>query len=980
VTAIPAPPIDTRTAAEIARDLDKRLAAAVPGWSNGAAAHGAADALIQVAARFAAIVLERVNRVPDRQRLAFLAAAGAAPLPPQAATVPVTFALAPGTTVDVIVPAGTRVASADEPGRPSQVFETDRPLVASATRLDRLYVRDPAEDRYADRRALLSGAVEPPVAPFRGDRPIEHSLAIGHRSLFGLRPVQSLSVTVGVVAGAGDASQRVVWETWDGVAATTLTPVADSTAGLLRSGVVVFRDVGLVPAATVDGRAMRWLRARLAAPIVRPTLVNTLTLQREVGETGLALEAGTSNGVPLDLTKDFLPFGPQPRFGDTCHIASAAAFSLHNATVTLSVALTQDAPDSDATIPPVNREGRAHVLWEFWNGTAWVVLGRGRAGEDVRDDSVTAFSDTTRALTHSGEVSFRFVEAPRPTTVAGVERHWIRARLTAGHYGQPPSPQPSPVAAAAAETPRAAVAPPMIRAIVVTYRAVDTACAPDAVVTSNDFEVEDVGDRLAAAEHSVAVFRPTRDRRPAMYFGFEPPVGRPFAGQPFSLYLAFGGTTRAVSHRPAATASPSAVVEYWREHHGWTRLSPYDGTGAMTRSGTVVVLPPKDCLPTREFGDVRYWIRVLWRGAANDAVPPLRRVLANTTDATQASTRRHEILGSSHGTAGQVFRLARTPVLEGACIDVHEGARGTPERGWMSWTIVADLLASGPLDRHVVVDHAAGTVTFGDGRHGRIPPAGDRNVRAAMYRSGGGAAGNVPARRIVQLKSPIPSIASVVNEEPAMGGGDGESVDAVIARAPRAFRHGQRAVTISDYEDLALLASTEVARARCVPLCDLAIDPEARHSRAGTVSVIVVPRGVDDRPMPALALLDRVHRYLAERQNPLVDLTVVGPEYVAVDVEASVRLRSLHAVNEAELAIRSFLSQFLHPVSGGRAGEGWDFGREPHRSDLFALIGRVAEVDHVEALRLVRRPEEAPVWRRQRFLVSPGTITLFFYA
>ena len=54
------------------------------------------------------------------------------------------------------------------------------------------------------------------------------------------------------------------------------------------------------------------------------------------------------------------------------------------------------------------------------------------------------------------------------------------------------------------------------------------------------------------------------------------------------------------------------------------------------------------------------------------------------------------------------------------------------------------------------------------------------------------------------------------NLEPARGGVDAETLASLRQRGPRAIRHHDRAVTIEDYEDLAMLASPEVARAKCV--------------------------------------------------------------------------------------------------------------------------------------------------------------------
>lgn len=54
------------------------------------------------------------------------------------------------------------------------------------------------------------------------------------------------------------------------------------------------------------------------------------------------------------------------------------------------------------------------------------------------------------------------------------------------------------------------------------------------------------------------------------------------------------------------------------------------------------------------------------------------------------------------------------------------------------WTEVESFLASGPDDRHFVLDHETGEVRFGDGEHGRRPPAGS-SVEATYRRAAGAA-------------------------------------------------------------------------------------------------------------------------------------------------------------------------------------------------------------------------------------------------
>ncbi len=83
----------------------------VPGWP-----------LVRIFGRLGEIVADRLNRVPDKNFLAFLDLVGMSPRPPQPARVPLTFQLAAGTAVDALVPARTPVAAIplegeDEPPR-----------------------------------------------------------------------------------------------------------------------------------------------------------------------------------------------------------------------------------------------------------------------------------------------------------------------------------------------------------------------------------------------------------------------------------------------------------------------------------------------------------------------------------------------------------------------------------------------------------------------------------------------------------------------------------------------------------------------------------------------------------------------------------------------------------------------------------------------------------------------------------------------
>jgi predicted phage baseplate assembly protein len=301
-------------------------------------------------------------------------------------------------------------------------------------------------------------------------------------------------------------------------------------------------------------------------------------------------------------------------------------------------------------------------------------------------------------------------------------------------------------------------------------------------------------------------------------------------------------------------------------------------------------------------------------------------------------------------------------------------ASSRPKEIWVRWHQVLDFYASSPRDRHYVVDRLSGELRFGDGLNGLVPPAGIGNVRLAVYQTGGGSTGNRPAGVIVQLKTTVPYVDKVTNHEPAAGGADAEAVESLRDRVPREIRHGGRAVTIEDYEDLAHLATPEVARALCVPLANLVEDPLVQDPASpGEVSVIIVPRSDAPKPLPSLELIRRVQDSLDRIHVSTARLNVVGPLYVRVDVSAEVVLVSLEGATGVLADLQQRVASFLHPLTGGLDGAGWDFGRRPHESDFYALIEAVPGVDHIRALDVVEVDDLPGVRSTGRFLVYSGT-------
>jgi hypothetical protein len=801
--------------------------------------------------------------------------------------------------------------------------------------------------------------------------------------------------------GAGSDDLNVSWSYYNGDAwvllgnsrqtsgAGSSTNFHDTSLGLTKSGRVTFTVPPAWQQHTGGGLQRRLLllqvttgnygigenfqpprvrRLRIASSWDVPPL-ERLTLRTVVDRApDLAPDQVQLNNQPLAFDKDLYPFGEYPRFNDALMIASAAAFGQAGATVRIAFTLRNPVDDDDSPVPKVTPSLKLVLAWEIYDGARWHELGRSSRDASRVGTSLAELTDTTRALTVSGEVQFTLPSNLTPGQHANGSGPWLRARIVSGDYGS-----------------GADIAAPIISELALGYE-LKRSAALDVCLSENDFHF---ADHTAAANGSGELFHPfvpTRDRDPSLYLGFD----RPLANAPMTLYLQVQPQHYDPDQEALADLVPPQLVwEYADAGRGWHALGALDETNNLRERGLLRFIGPGNSGAHSEFGRSGYWLRVRWAGGDFRRMPELRRVLTNTTWALQASSVRDEILGSSDGSPKQSFQTRYAPLLLGQRIIVHERERPAPaaiatlesldgpdavetrrdSSGWVigyavRWSPVPDFYASGPDDRHYVIDHLTGSIRFGDGRAGKIPPLGRNNIVAAHYRYGGGSLGNRGSGEINELKAPIAYVDSVTNLEPAPGGIDQEQIDQARERGPRQIRHRGRAVTGIDFADLAYEASPDLALVKAVvPHFDALgpgwidgtdlsnVDLSAHQSvQAGAVGLVVVPRSNAERPDPSLELLDRVEAYVRARCSPLIDLWLAGPDWLAVHVEAELVPRSIAGSTNLATQALAAVQRFLHPLSGGFEGRGWEFGRRPARSDLFRLFESLPDVAYVYSL------------------------------
>ena len=377
-----------------------------------------------------------------------------------------------------------------------------------------------------------------------------------------------------------------------------------------------------------------------------------------------------------------------------------------------------------------------------------------------------------------------------------------------------------------------------------------------------------------------------------------------------------------------------------------------DTTQRLTRSGHILFYTPADMaavnspyLPITIPATLRPFIRCVLAGGVYEIPPRFDSLRINTVPTVQQMrvtdeqvlSRNNE--ATSNGMPGQVFMLAKAPVLKGSLILRAMNGFGSEE-----WQVREDFDASRPDSAHFILDPETGEIRFGDGLHGRVLPLGTE-VRAD-YLSGGGVLGNVKAGKITEIITAGLGDIIVINETDAAGGLEAESLEEAVERAPLELRAIDRAITSEDFEYLARATpGLRVARAKAIPLWQP--DTSTETITPAMVTMVVVPWSFVSRPYPSSGFLRTVCHHLNRHRLVTTRLRVVPPKYVRVSV--STRLYAVDGFTSDDVRTRvvSRLLAYLHPLTGGDDGIGWPFGRPVYRSEVVAVIKGVAGVDCV---------------------------------
>lgn len=304
-----------------------------------------------------------------------------------------------------------------------------------------------------------------------------------------------------------------------------------------------------------------------------------------------------------------------------------------------------------------------------------------------------------------------------------------------------------------------------------------------------------------------------------------------------------------------------------------------------------------------------------------------------TAGATEGRTVNGEFVGSSNGAPLQDFMLTNMGVIERSMTVSVTESNGSLTQ----WDFVDRLTDAGPSASVYSTyndDTGFTHLRFGDTVSGRIPP-----VNATIYvdyRYGQGSAGNVAVGTINAITPPIAGV-NVLNNSPAAGGADPESIDNMRYGIPRAAHSSDRAVTLSDFESLCLQ-----------------VPGVAKATAYGTYYTMVhVPIAPVGGGMPTDIVKSRVQRYLTDRMMIGASCIVENPTYVDTELTIIVHVLASFGQDNVRQAVEDGVTALFDFTAVG-------FGTRISIGDVFRAAMNIAGVDYIE-LTLLRIKGHAPL-------------------
>ena len=317
-------------------------------------------------------------------------------------------------------------------------------------------------------------------------------------------------------------------------------------------------------------------------------------------------------------------------------------------------------------------------------------------------------------------------------------------------------------------------------------------------------------------------------------------------------------------------------------------------------------------------------------------------------------------LGVSNGGANQFYPIPDSPVIGGS-IDIDVSG--------VKYSYVPFLIDYQDYDPvFTTYTDAEGTtyVQFGDGISGRIP-ANQASIKAT-YRIGGGKLGNVAANTIKFVKTNATIGLTVNNQDvgqtsgAATGGADPETTDSIRINAPKSVRALSRAVSLSDYSNIAIQVPG-VAKANSI------------SDVYSSVTIYIAPfgdSGLQSDGQTASDIFNNlasdIGAFFQDKTPPGTSITLQPPAYVDVRLKLDCVILPQFRADQVTASISEAITELFD-------FDNVSFNDRITTADVLSVIREVDGVARVSMNKMIRKDEDK-VWSINNKVLLNNVATL----
>lgn len=459
------------------------------------------------------------------------------------------------------------------------------------------------------------------------------------------------------------------------------------------------------------------------------------------------------------------------------------------------------------------------------------------------------------------------------------------------------------------------------------------------------------------SHNEIAVFNKGNYEGNALYLGFT----EIFETGPVSLWWKLKDTHRDQNRR---------IHLYYSSPSGFKEMKFVDHTCGLSKTGTMLFLPPDDMIKTVLEDRTLCWLKLTDEEGSEYESVDIERIELNAVEVHNVLTHEEQSLFLDSVSANASFDLHAEKILDADVwvneagdisaeqmsklmntepdrVRVNYNYLGEIDEFFVKWEERDNFTGSQPSDRHYCIDRINSRLIFGDGVKVRIPKNTSQTAVLVTVRSCDGALGNVDAGMINASDRNILYVGNISNPEAAYGGNDMETMAQAIQRGVNLLSSGGRFVTLSDYRDDILNYSEQINKASVVVGEDRYGNPDRER-----MHVLILMKDFLNGAASFYRMQSELKKHLLKHSELTIDeeeLLVEEPVFVSFNVEVWAEVTNIDDSFEVRNQFIDALDEYLSPIGEGNH-KGWDIGEIPKKTQIAMKLNALKSKAYIKQM------------------------------